>query len=51
MTMPTSIKLDPRMKRALEKLAAKQFAPVTTLIKQAIEQFLEKHGIDWRKEK
>lgn len=50
MTMPTSIKLDPKMKRALERLAEKQFAPVTTLIKQAIEKYLKEHGIDWREE-
>jgi predicted transcriptional regulator len=48
--MPTSIKLDPNMKQALEKLAKEQFVPVTSLIKQAIAKYLEEQGIDWRKE-
>ena len=48
--MPTSIKLDPKMKQALETLAKKQFIPVSSLIKQAIEKYLSDKGIDWRKE-
>jgi predicted transcriptional regulator len=51
MDMPTSIKLDPRMKGALEKLAKEQFVPVTSLIKQAIAKYLDEQGIDWRQEK
>jgi len=50
MEMPTSIKLDPKMKQALEKLAKEQFVPVASLIKQAIAKYLEQQGIDWRKE-
>ena len=50
MDKPASIKLDPNMKRALEKLAKEQFVPVTSLIKQAIAKYLEERGIDWRKE-
>ena len=50
MDKPTSIKLDPNMKRALEKLAKEQFVPVTSLIKQAIAKYLEERGIDSRKE-
>ena len=50
MDKPTSIKLDPTMKQALEKLAKEQFVPVTSLIKQAIAKYLEERGIDWRKE-
>ena len=50
MPMPTSIKLDPEMKQALEKLAKEHFVPVTSLIKQAIAKFLLEQGIDWRKE-
>ena len=49
--MPTSIKVDPRMKRALEKLAEKQFVPESFLIKQAIEKYLQDQSIDWREEK
>ena len=48
--MPTSIKLDLRMKRALERLAEKQFVPVSSLIKQAIEKYLQEHDINWREE-
>jgi len=50
MPIPTSIKLDPEMKRALEKLAKERFVPVSSLIKQAIAKYLEDEGIDWRKE-
>jgi predicted transcriptional regulator len=50
MPMPTSVKLDPEMKRALEKLARERFVPLTSLIKQAIAKYLEEEGIDWREE-
>lgn len=46
-----SIKVDPRMKAALKKLADKQFISVSAAIKQAIEKHLHENGIDWRKEK
>ena len=46
--MPTSIKLDPRMKEALATLAEQQMIPVTSVIKQAIDSHLRTHGIDWR---
>ena len=46
--MPTSIKLDPRMKKALAKLAEQQMIPVTSVIKQAIEKHLQEHGMNWR---
>ena len=49
--MPTSIKLDPKMKRALEELAKEKFTPVSSLIKQAIDKYLQDHGINWREEK
>ena len=48
--MPTSIKLDPEMKQALERLAKEKFVPVSSLIKQAIAKYLEDQGIDWRKQ-
>jgi predicted transcriptional regulator len=50
MKMVLSVKIDPRMKQALERLAEKQFAPVATLIKQALDEYLQKHGLDWRVE-
>jgi hypothetical protein len=45
-----SIKIDPRMKKAVEDLAEKEFAPVTTIVKKALDKYLQEHGIDWRKE-
>jgi predicted transcriptional regulator len=51
MKIPTSIKLDPRMKKALAKLAEEQMIPVTSVIKQAIDKHLKEHSIDWREEK
>jgi xanthosine utilization system XapX-like protein len=46
-----SIKVDPRMKKALEKLAEKEFTSVSGLIKKGAEKVLQDHGIDWREEK
>ncbi|MFH1147462.1 MAG: ribbon-helix-helix domain-containing protein [Pseudomonadota bacterium] len=48
--MPTSIKIDPNMKQALEKLAKERFVPVSSLIKQAVARFLDEEGVDWKKE-
>jgi predicted transcriptional regulator len=48
MEMPTSIKLSPEMKKALQKLAKEKFVPVSSLIKQAIAKYLEEAGINWR---
>ena len=38
------------MKNALEKLAEKEFASVSGILKKAAEKYLSEHGIDWRKE-
>ena len=46
-----SIKIDPRMKKAIEELAEKEFAPVTTIVKKALDKYLSEQGIDWRPEK
>jgi len=45
-----TVKIDPRMKAALKKVADKQFISASAAAKQAIEKYLESHGIDWRKE-
>jgi len=37
------------MKVALKKVADKQFISASAAAKQAIEKYLEGHGIDWRK--
>ena len=46
-----NIKMDPRMKAAIQKAAEKQFISMSAFIKQAVEKRLEDDGIDWRKEK
>ncbi len=45
-----SIKVDPRMKIALKKLADQQFNSISGIVKQAVERHLEEQGVDWRKE-
>ena len=45
-----SLKLDPRMKKALKRLADKQFISLSAAVKQAIEKHLLENGIDWREE-
>ena len=46
-----SIKIDPKMKEALEELAEKEFAPVSTVVKKAIDKYLQEQGINWRDKK
>lgn len=43
-----NIKVDPRMRTAIQKLADKQFTSMSGIIKQAIEKYLVEQGIDWR---
>ena len=45
-----SVKVDPKMKKALENLAEKEFSPVSSIVKKAIEKYLKSHNIDWKKE-
>ena len=46
-----SIKIDPEMKKALEDLAEKEFSPVSTIVKKAIDKYLQEQGINWRDKK
>jgi predicted transcriptional regulator len=46
-----NIKMDPRMKAAIQKAAEKQFISMSAAIKQAIEKYLDEQDINWRKEK
>ena len=46
-----TLKIDPRMKKALDKLADKQLTPVSVLLRQLINRHLQEHGINWREEK
>ena len=48
--MPVSVKMDPRMKKALEKLAEEEFSSVAGIVKKAINEYLKKQGVDWREE-
>ena len=50
MSVMINIKLDPRMKAAIQKAAEKQFISMSAMIKQAIEKYLKEQGIDWRQE-
>ena len=50
MITPVSIRMDPKMKKALEKLAKKEFTSVASLLKKGAEKVLEENGIDWRQE-
>lgn len=45
-----TLKIDPRMKSALKRLADKQFISVSAAVKQAVEKHLLEHDIDWRTE-
>jgi len=46
-----NIRVDPRMKQAIEKVAKKEFSSVSGIIKKAVQEYMEKQGIDWEKEK
>jgi hypothetical protein len=46
-----NLKVDPKMKAALKKVADKQFISVSAAVKQSIERYLQEWGVDWRKEK
>jgi len=39
------------MKKALEKIAKKEFSTVSGIIKKSVQEYMEKQGIDWEKEK
>jgi len=45
-----NLKIDPRMKSALQKLADKKFISVSAVVKQAIERHLQDYFMDWRKD-
>jgi hypothetical protein len=43
-----SIKVDPRMKKALEVRAKLEFSSVSGILKKAAEKYLLEHNINWR---
>ena len=48
MPVMVNIKMDPKMRDALKTIAEKQFSSVSSIIKQAIEKYLQEQGIEWR---
>jgi predicted transcriptional regulator len=49
--MLITLKIDPRMKQALEKVAKKEFSTVSGILKKAAQEYMEKnHGVDWEAE-
>ena len=46
-----SLKMDPKMKKALEKFAKKEFSPVSSIVKKAIEKYLQEQGSNWKNER
>jgi hypothetical protein len=51
MLVHVSIKMNPKMKKALEKLAESEYTSVSGLMKKAAGKLLKEHGVDWREEK
>ena len=50
MTIMINIKVDPKMRTAIRKLADQQFISMSAVIKQAVEKHLQENGINWREE-
>ena len=47
-----NVRIDPRMKQAIEKVAKKEFSSVSGIIKKSVQEYIQQeHGIDWEKEK
>ena len=49
MKIMITIKIDPKMKKGIEKLADKHLVNMSTVIRQAVDKHLLEHDIDWRK--
>ena len=49
MLVNVTIKMPPDMKKALEKLAEKEFSSVSGILKKSAEKYLLENEIDWRK--
>ena len=43
-----NIRIDPKMKAALEELAEIQLVSMSTVIRQACDKHLRENGIEWR---
>ena len=42
--------MDPRMKKALEKVAEKEFSSIPGILKKSADEYLHENGIDWQEE-
>jgi predicted transcriptional regulator len=51
MLVNVTIKMPPEMKKALQKLAEKEFSSVSGILKKAAEKYLLEQGINWRDKK
>ena len=49
-TIMINIRIDPRLKKAIEKLANKQGINLSAIIRQTMAKHLQEHGIDWTEE-
>ncbi|RJR40803.1 MAG: CopG family transcriptional regulator [Desulfobacteraceae bacterium] len=45
-----NVKVDPKLKQALDKFAQQQGISVSALIRQTMIKSLQEQGIDWREE-
>ncbi|MBW1982487.1 MAG: hypothetical protein JRJ12_14840 [Deltaproteobacteria bacterium] len=43
-----NVRIDTRMKQALEVAARKYFSSSSAVVRMAIHEFLQKEGIDWQ---
>jgi predicted transcriptional regulator len=50
MLVNVTVKMPPTMKKALEKLAEKEFSSVSGILKKAAEKYLLEQGINWRQD-
>ena len=46
-----ALKMDPRMKKALQKVADKQLLTMSTLVRQLVDKHHNEHCVEWREEK
>lgn len=45
-----TVKMPPKLKMALVRLAEKELSSVSGILKKSAELYLKENGIDWRKE-
>jgi antitoxin component of RelBE/YafQ-DinJ toxin-antitoxin module len=50
MKIVINIRMDSKLKSALEKFAEQQGISMSGLIRQVMIRYLQEHGIDWREE-